>query len=108
MAMRRLAGGTLVTSTPPMKMVPSVTASRPAIIREQRGLAAAGRPEQRAELAAVDGKVEVLDRLDLAVALLHAPQLDFDHLAPQSWPRDRGPVRRQSGTAQALAHILSR
>ena len=33
MAMRRLAGGTLVTSTPPMKIVPSVTTSRPAIMR---------------------------------------------------------------------------
>ena len=53
---------------------------------EQRGLAAAGGPEESAELAAIDGQIEVLDRLDIAVALLDAPQLDFDHLVPQSWP----------------------
>ena len=64
MAMRRLAGGTLVTSMPSMKIVPSVTDLEPGDHAQQRGLAAAGRPEQGAELALVDAEVEHLDRLD--------------------------------------------
>ena len=84
MAMRRFAGGTWVTSTPPMKIVPSVTTSRPAIMRKKGRLAAAGRPEQGAELAAVDGQVDILDRLDGPETLFDAAQFDFDHLTPQS------------------------
>ena len=47
---------------------------------QKRGLAAAGRAEQGAELAAVDRQVEILDRLDRPETLLDAAQFDFDHV----------------------------
>ena len=60
MAMRRFAGGTWVTSTPSMKIVPCGHLLQPGDHAQQRGLAAAGRPEQGAELALADGQVEIL------------------------------------------------
>ena len=96
-----------MTSSPPIWTVPCGDRLEAGNHPQQGGFAAAGGPEQRAELAAIDGQIEVLDRLDIAVALLDAPQLDFDHLVPQSWPA-RDPPATILLAARILAHILSR
>ena len=62
MAMRRLAGRILVTSTPLMKIDARGHLLQPGDHAQHRRLAAAGRPEQGAELALADGQVEIADR----------------------------------------------
>ena len=59
--MRRLAGGVSVTSTPPMKHWPAVISSSPAIILQQRRLAAARGAEQRGERALLDRQAQIGD-----------------------------------------------
>ena len=84
MAMRRCAGGMSVTSTPSMKHWPAVISSSPAIILQQRRLAAAGRAEQRGERAFVDLEAEIGDRCDRAVALRDLSQFDMGPAALRS------------------------
>ena len=49
---------------------------------EQRGLAAAGRPDKDAELAVGDRQVDGLDDVNLAKGLVDLPQNDFGHALP--------------------------
>ena len=57
---------------PPMRMVPAVGSSSPAIMRSDRRLAAAGRAEQRDQRARADRERDVAHGGDVAVALGHA------------------------------------
>ena len=65
----RSFGGSSVTSLPPIRMVPAVGISRPAIMRKRRRLAAARRAEQRHQRAGLDVEGDVVDGGHGAVAL---------------------------------------
>ncbi len=53
---------------PPMCIVPEVASSSPAIMPQQGGFAAAGRADEDAEFAGLDGQVDALDHIDRAKA----------------------------------------
>ena len=75
----RWFGGLRVMSTPSIVIVPAVGMLEAGDHPQGRRLAAAGRPEERDELAALGGQVEVLHRDDVAEALLDAAQLEEGH-----------------------------
>ena len=58
MLVGRFSGPSRVTSTPPISTEPVVGSDEAADDPEQRGLAAAGRTEDRDEIAAIDLQVE--------------------------------------------------
>src|SRR5207244_10596344 len=66
---------------------PAVGDDEPAEHAEQRRLAAAGRADERAELAGADGQRDVAQRLDRAGAgqIALADMLDRDEIAHVSW-----------------------
>ena len=72
----RASGGRSARSTPSRKMLPPSGRSKPAIIRKQRRLAAAGRAEQREELAGFDRQADAVDRGEVAEPARHV--LDFE------------------------------
>jgi hypothetical protein len=63
---------------------------------QQRGLAAAGRPEQGQELAAGDGQVDAAEHLRRAEGLGHSDNIEPRHLTPPfdarvlAWAGDSG------------------
>ena len=67
---------------------------------EQRGLAAARRPEQRHQLAAADQQRQLVERGGLAEAFRDAVEPDRDGLAVQPGRGGRSGKRTFSGTAQ--------
>src|SRR4029079_4331077 len=98
--MSRSRGASLATSRSPIQMSPSVTSSRPALIPrcvypyvplrllceacdhpQERRLAAAGRPDEDHELAALDRQADVVDRAHVAVVqLFHLLESDLGHV----------------------------
>ena len=70
MAMRRLAGGRSVTSSPPMKMRPLETCSRPAISRSVVDLPQPDGPSRTRSEAAPASKLTSIDRRRAPQALL--------------------------------------
>ena len=70
MAMSRSFGATELTSLPSMRISPSLTLSKPGDHGEERRLAAAGRADERDELAGARLEVDALEHLDRAEALV--------------------------------------
>ena len=77
MPMPRLCGGTLLIGRPSSVISPCGRRLEAGEHHQAGGLARAGRPEQRQELAAADVEVEILHDQRLAVvALLHVVEGD--------------------------------
>ena len=80
MAMSRSLGSRSFTRAPPTRMLPSVTSSRPAIMRNRRGLAAARGAEQHQEFPVSDMQVHRLHTDEAAPAFRQVLQLDIGHV----------------------------
>ena len=85
MAMPRSAAATLFIGLPPISSSPAGDPSSPAIIAQQRGLAAAGGADEDDEFAVGDGERDIAHRLDLAEALADIPEVYRRH-APNPSP----------------------
>ena len=70
---------------------------------QQRGLAAAGRPDEDDELAVLDVEVDIVDHLYRAKTFVDAAQLQFSHFSSS---RRTLPVPAQSGTSHVLGDVL--
>ena len=81
MAMPRFDGGTSLTTSPPIFIVPLVMSSRPGDQAEERRLAAARRADEDDELALLDVEVDALDDVDVAKRLLDVGELNRGHVA---------------------------
>ena len=68
-----------VTSLPSMRIVPAVGVSKPATMRSVVVLPQPRRAEERDELAALDGEVDVLHHLLRAEGLLQVFDLEKGH-----------------------------
>src|SRR5262249_54863616 len=77
---------------------------------QERGLAAAGRAEQREELAAADGEVDGIKRRDEAEALGEACDADdrLAHAATPSMGLNRAPPRRRTSSATTRSAMEAR
>ena len=84
MLIGRFSGPSCVTSTPLDLDPAGARLDEAADHAQQRGLAAAGRPEDRQEIAARNVEVERQHRFDLAEALADAAQPHRDVSAAQS------------------------
>ena len=84
MAMRRLAGCSLVTSTPLMKIEPAVTSSSPAIMRSIVDLPQPDGPSSAQNSPLPTVEIEIGDGGEVAVALADGAHLDMLHLSLQS------------------------
>ncbi len=71
---RRFGGNCVDGAIRPMITLPLVCWMKPAMMRSKRGLAAAGGPEQRHELAALHLERDVVDREARSVAVGDAIQ----------------------------------
>ncbi len=94
MAMSRFDGCRSFTTSPAMLMVPSEIDFEPGDGVEERGLAAARRPDEDEEAAAVEGEVDPLEDLQAAEALAQAGDLEEGHrrhpfTAPAIRPRTK-------------------
>ena len=67
--MPRFEAGTSFMRSPSISIDPPVIGSRPAIIRNKRGFSAARGANENRELAGIDGEVDAVDDLDVAVLL---------------------------------------
>ena len=65
----RFQGGTAAMSWPSIRIRPAVGRLEAGQHAQQRGLAAAGRAQQREELALVDVEADIVDRVDVAELL---------------------------------------
>ena len=113
----RFQGGTAAMSWPSIRILPAVGRLEAGQHPQQRGLAAAGRPQQREELALVDVDADIVDRVDVAELL--GDVLDLDErlgarVLPGLDPRalvaaapGRG-GRRRAAVLQLRAHLACR
>ena len=62
----RFQGGTAAMSWPSIRIRPAVGRLEAGQHAQERGLAAAGRAQQREELALVDVEADIVDRVDVA------------------------------------------
>ena len=86
MAMSRSRGASSLTTRPLTTMSPPVTGSRPAIILQDRALAAAGGADEHDELAVADLEVDAVHDLERAVLLEELLDLDMRHrFSPQDF-----------------------
>ena len=76
--MSRLAADRLVMSLPPTTTRPVSASSQPREQAQGRGLAAAGRAEQRDQLAGMQGQVQVIERDHRAVVPAQSLQPHLD------------------------------
>ena len=71
MAMPRLAGSTLFIGWPSMRNSPPEMSSSPAIISQERGLAAARRADEDDEFALLEAQVDIPEHFDIAEGFGH-------------------------------------
>ena len=116
--MLRWFGFSRVTSLPPIAMLPAVGSSKPGDHAEHGRLAAARRPEEGDELAALDVEVEVLDHggvgegladvLDAEEGFRHRVFLSqFGRLADRGAKRERTWITDMQPQVMAKAMIAS-
>jgi len=77
--MPRSDGGMSFIRAPPIVSSPAVMSSRPAIIPQQRRLAATRRADEYHELAVADRQVDIAQHRDVAKGLCDVAQLDLSH-----------------------------
>ena len=80
----RSEGGSSVTSSPPIRIVPAGRHLQAGDHAQRRRLAAAGGAEQRDEVPGLDGEGHGVDRDDVAVALGDGAQLDRRRIGVRS------------------------
>ena len=69
MAMSRSLGAMSLTTRPPISIVPALALVEPGDDVEQRGLAAAGGPDQHGEFTALDVEIDPLQHFQIGVPL---------------------------------------
>ena len=107
MAMFLSLGGTSLTSWSPMKILPSETSSRPAIIRRVVVLPQPDGPTMHNEFLVLDLQIDALDRLNIVEKLGNVLQCYFGqllHLLAQVRQLDR----RHGGREPFIARLGAR
>ena len=93
MAMPRRDGATSLTTRPSISSVPEEMVSSPEMQRKKRGLAAARRADKDDEFARLDVEIDVLEDLDLPIALVEIGDFEVSHSSSPGVPLPFVPLR---------------